>query len=104
MPMSHSLLSYADVREVMDMALRSAKGIRISCETLGDAYNLRQRCYSYRLMDRVENSKTYDDDHPLHNRSEYDKIIIIPEGDGEGKYYLRLEVSSPERLAGRVEE
>lgn len=104
MPMSKSIFSYADVRSIMDRALASEKGVRIKCDSLGHAFNLRQRFYSYRLMDRQENAKTYEPSDPLYNRSVYDKIIVSPEGDGDGNYWLRLEVSSAERLEARVEE
>lgn len=103
-PMSKSLLSYADIRGVMDQALASEKGVRVRCDSLGQAYNLRQRFYSYRLMDRKENAKIYQPGDPLYNTSAYDKIIVLPEGDSAGNYWLRLEVSTAERLEARVEE
>lgn len=101
---SYSPLSYADIAKVCDRALENGRGIQVKCDTIGYAHHLRQRCYEYRLIDRAQNAKTYEEEHPMHNRSVYDALIFRPAVMEDGTPVLEIEVSSPERFEERIVE
>lgn len=102
MPPSSSILSYRDVQAALDRALSNGRGVKIACETLGDAQNLRQRCYNFRKLDRRENMKTYAEDAPLYAKSVYDVLTICPAQEEDGSICLVIEVASAERLKERL--
>ena len=83
---SNSILSYADVRELLDRALASDRGLRVRLGTTGACHNLRQRMGYFRRLDRRENKKVYDDSHILHDRSQYDTLIFRIGQDEKGHY------------------
>lgn len=103
MPLSPSILSYDDVRSVMDRALANGRGVKITCETIGAAYSLRQRMYNFRKLDKRENAKVYVEGEPLHNRSIYDKLTFTPIEEDEVPK-LVISVRSAEALDELVEE
>ena len=103
MPPNSSTLAHQDIRAAMDRALENGRGVRISCDTPGDVYNLRQRFYTVRRLDRADNAKTYDTDHPLYGRSVYDTLIVYPASEGNTIYCV-IEVSTPDRLEERIED
>jgi hypothetical protein len=85
MSYNRSPLAFDDIRGAFERALASPKGIRISCATWGAAVVLRSRFNYLRKLDREANKKTFEVDHPLWNRSVYDKLVlrIPPKGDKE---------------------
>lgn len=104
MPASTSILAHKDIQAALDRALANGRGVRIACPNgIGEAYNLRQRCYTLRQLDRRENAKIYPEDDPLYNRSVYDSLTITP-AQANGTVYLVIEVSTPERLESRMED
>lgn len=76
MSYNKSLLAFDDIREAFEKALSAPKGIRISCSSRGAAVILRSRFNYYRKLDREQNGKTYETDHPMWNRSPYDKLVL----------------------------
>jgi len=87
---SHSRLAYTDCFDLMDRALDDGKGVRVKFGNHGDAWSYRLRCNAARQIDRKENLHIYEEGHPLHGRSEYDRLWLrIRDIDG---YWLYLEV------------
>lgn len=76
MPFSHSLLAFDDLRPHLDRALGAERGIKITCDNHGQAVILRARFNYYRTLDRQTNGRTYEEEHPLHRRSIYDRLIM----------------------------
>lgn len=71
-----SLLAFDDAREALDRAVASDKGIKINCASHGLAVSLRSRFNYYRKQDRAANRKTYGPEHPKHNTSVYDTLVL----------------------------
>lgn len=85
MSFNKSELAFEDVEDAFEKALSSEKGIRIPCASRGVAVTLRSRFNYYRWLNRKHNSETYPKDHPMWNRSAYDKLILRlpPKGSPE---------------------
>jgi hypothetical protein len=66
---SKSPLAYGDVKELLDKALDSPRGIKITLEKHGHAIQLRQRASKFRTMDRASSKTVYPEGHPMHGRS-----------------------------------
>lgn len=82
MPNSGSLIAYPDVKEVLDRALTSVRGVRVSFNEYGAARRFQGRCNSFRKLDRKNNAKIYPDPtHMLHDRSPYDSLVITMKGN-----------------------
>ena len=83
MSTSTSILAYSDVREILDRALESPRGIEVDIpdepgsKPGGKATYFRQRAYSFRALDRKANSKIYPPDDPMHATSIYDTLVVI---------------------------
>jgi hypothetical protein len=95
--MSHnkSYLAFDDVREIFDRALIAPKGVHVSLPTRGKAVATRSRFNYFRLLDREENGKTYEKDHPMYNRSAYDKLVLrIPPKGAPDENILYIEPHS----------
>jgi hypothetical protein len=74
---SSSILSYPDIRQVMDRAIDSEKGVRLKFDTVKSAQTFVFRCNTFRSLDRKENKKIYPDEtHSLHGRSIYDTLQV----------------------------
>lgn len=90
MPTPTSRLAYSDCYDLMDAALADEIGVRIPFKSRGDAMQARVRLHSARMIDREENMKIYERDHPLYGRSTYDRLIVqIPsylQEDSKGNY------------------
>ena len=104
MPPTIAQLSNIDIITAFDRALGNGKGVRIFCETRGNAVNKRQQCYRAREVDRQENKKIYPPDDPMYKRSIYDALIFIPRIAEDGSWFLYIEVSTPERLESVMED
>ena len=94
MPISNSPLAYEDCYEALNRALEDARGVRLKVNSRANAEFLRMRLNMARVINRDQNTKTYDSDHPMHGRSEYDKLMFrikeIKNGS-EVKVYVYLE-------------
>lgn len=84
MPTSSSRFSYSDCLEIFDRALASERGVRLRFPDKGAARQYRMRLNKARSLHREDNAETYDAEHPLHGRSEYDIFIIKVKQNGEG--------------------
>ena len=93
MPVTNAILSFEDVRELLNKAIEAEKGIEIKLDTKGQAVNLRSRMNRYRAKDRESSKVIFPDDHPSYGVSQYDRLIISIRED-EGKWVVRAEVSS----------
>src|SRR5882757_7364372 len=79
MTTSTSRLAYDDVFELLDRAIADGQGVKIKfnkrntiSENRGEAIQFRIRIHTARQIDRSDNRKTYEKEHPLHGRSQYD--------------------------------
>lgn len=78
---AQSLLSYVDVKEVLDKALESERGLLLKFVDVKAAVRFRYRANNFRSLDRVENKKIYTEEtHTLHGRSAYDTLSLTIEG------------------------
>lgn len=100
MSVSTSLLAYTDCVEVYDQALASNHGVRVRVKDHDAAWNFRMRMHQARKLIRIDNARTYEDDHPLFGKSPYDAYTLRIKQVGD-KVYVYLE---PNRvLAGAIE-
>lgn len=82
MSTSTSILAYADVRELLDRAIDSPNGIRVTLPDRlegkpgGTATYFIQRAYKFRTLDRRENAKIYPPGEPMHGKSVYDVLVV----------------------------
>lgn len=90
---SSSKLSYEDCFEILDRALASSKGIKLSVESESAGYHLRNRINYARSADRKANAETYDPGHPLHGCSTYDTLTIKLRVNGNRVYLLVEKIS-----------
>lgn len=81
MPHSSSPLAYDDIRSALDQALEAPKGVRIICDSEKAAIRLRQRCQSFRKIDRAQNTKIYQEGDPMWGRSVYDRLSFSLDGE-----------------------
>lgn len=76
MPNSVSLMAYTDVKEVLDKAIESKKGLKVSFDTVNGAIRWTSRANSFRILDRKNNLKLYQEGHSMHGCSPYDTLWI----------------------------
>lgn len=81
MPSFKSALAYDDIRQLLDRALESPKGIRITYNTHNQAINERNRCNTFRSADRKSTSAAYTD--PGQAVSKYDSLVLTIPKEGE---------------------
>ena len=86
MSLSTSRHAYLDCFALLDRALEDPRGIRAEVPSLANAIRLRLRIHQARSIDRSDNAKTYDPDHPLHGRSPYDVLTCRVEDNGAGAW------------------
>lgn len=102
MGFSKSPFAFEDIKTMFDKALAAPKGIRIRCTTYGAAIALRSRFNYFRKVDRAENRKIYEADHPRYGWSVYDGLVLrVPPADS-GDTNLYIEPRSAEGVT--VEE
>ena len=93
MSTTKSRLAYTDCFDFMDQAVADSKGIRVCVGAESNlAYTLRFRLNSARQIDRNENAKTYEEGHPLHGRSIYDRLVFRVKEDSDGEWWVYLEI------------
>ena len=91
MPLPSSPLAYQDCYQLFDAAVNDPQGARVFKGTQEAAAHFRLRCNYARVVNRNENAKTYEKDHPLHGRSEYDTVRLTLREDTEGGWYVYAE-------------
>lgn len=84
-------MSYQDVYEKYDLAREDPKGIRIPFATRGEAQFYQMRLHTARSIDRRENAKMYNEDHPLHGQSAYDTLQVRIRQGEDGTYFVYIE-------------
>lgn len=93
MSLSNSRAAYADCYKLLDAALADPRGIRAEVPSLNNAFRLRLRIHQARSIDRLDNARTYPDDHPLWNRSPYDSLVCrVESGDRCWVYLDKVQV------------
>lgn len=92
MPLSQSILAYIDCTDVLDRALESKYGIRVTLPNMTAAMHFRDRVHQARVLHRRENAKIYEPGHMMHGRSEYDVLRVrLRTGGHNGTVYMNLE-------------
>lgn len=81
MPNSTSLMSYADVKEILEKAITSPKGLKITFDDQQKAVRWLSRANTYRTLDRKNNTALYPETHTLHKASAFDVLNISREGN-----------------------
>lgn len=72
--------SYRDIRQVLDFALSSEKGVRLACSNLSDAVRWRARFHSFRKLDRHKSKELHDPGHEEWDTSPYDGLTVRLDG------------------------
>lgn len=80
---------------ILDKALANEIGARIRMPSHESANHLRARIHQARKIDRVENRDAYDEGHPMHGQSVYDKLVCRIR-QKEERVYLYIEQRSAE--------
>jgi hypothetical protein len=91
MPVSQSALSYADCYQFLDAAVADEKGARVWKGTHKAAAHFRFRCNYARKINRLDNARTYEKDHPMHGRSEYDRVYLTIRQDQNDEWWVYAE-------------
>lgn len=76
MGLSKAVGSYDDCRQLLDKALASEKGIKITRESAGAAKHLRHRMNAYRAQTRRQSMTMYEPGNPAYNVSPYDGLVL----------------------------
>lgn len=69
-------MGFTDLRELLDRALSSERGLAVRLETPGQATNLVQRINYFRRQNKIDSRDIYPADHPMFNRSAYDALRV----------------------------
>ena len=89
MTISQSHMSYSDCYDAMNRALDDSQGVRIEVGTENEAIFFRMRCHKARAIDRRRNAEAYASDHPMHNASLYDPLVLrIRQNSGRTWIYI----------------
>lgn len=73
---SNSPLAYDDIRDALDRAIASERGIKIVKTTLGEAVHLKQRIYKFRQIDRKQSLSMFKEGDTRRGTSVYDSLAI----------------------------
>lgn len=95
-----SRAAYEPYYEVLDRALDSKAGIRIECETQGDAFQFRIRCHAARQIDRELNRESREPGDPNYSASDYDKLVVRVRQDRD-KWWVYINHTT---ISNRIEE
>ena len=89
MSVSDSRLAFRDCDEIFEKASAAGSGCRVHVVDYSAAVNLRMRLHQCRKIDRRDNKRTYDPDHPLYGCSAFDDLVVrLREIDGSWWVYL----------------
>jgi len=72
---SRSPLAFDDCQDLFERALNSKKGIKITCQSHGEAMALRMRLHYYRRKDKEANASIYPREHEMHKASVWDRLV-----------------------------
>ncbi len=76
MPMNKSPLAYGDCIKVLDRAIQSEKGIRVTFSSNREAVTFRYRLDQARRNDRKMNKEVYNQKDHLYGKSLYDYLCF----------------------------
>jgi hypothetical protein len=99
MSLSNSLGAYRDCAAYFTQATADPKGIRLCGGTYAVCFALRQRMHHFRNLDRRANATTYPPDHPMHNTSAFDDLVLQLIPDQDKKWWLYISSRSAQILA-----
>lgn len=94
MPNSISLMSYQDVKEILERALGEKDGLKLTFETKGGAIYWLSRANSFRRLDRKNNLTLYPEGNSLHGCSPYDVLLMKRVGEKD----IEVRVRTNERI------
>jgi hypothetical protein len=81
MPFSDQIAAYPDVAELLDKALTSEKGLKLTFSTDAEATINAGRMNHYRSRLRRENAKTFPPGDHRHNTTPYEGLMIKRRGN-----------------------
>lgn len=90
MTVSTSPLAFGDCFDALDRALDDTHGIRLRVVDFAAGNFFRMRLHQARKLDRENNAKTYEPDHPMHGRSNYDKLMVRIKNQ-RGAFFVYIE-------------
>ena len=80
MGIPRSRVGYDDVRQVLDTALSSEKGLKLDFEDRRAAVAFRQRIYAARAADKANRLGEFDEANPGYVLSPYDDLVVQLDG------------------------
>ena len=83
--------TYTDSEDYFEQALASARGIAVDFDTAGQATHFMQKLNAFRVKQRRTNAKVYPDEHPLHNKTPWDNIIVRKDPEDESRSTVLLQ-------------
>ena len=89
MALSNNIASYEDIRLHLDRALGAETGIRLRCNSHGQAVHMRQRLYKLRALEREQSLELYEPGDSRRATSAYDLLKI----EVEDEHVLILQIA-----------
>jgi hypothetical protein len=83
-------ISYQVEYNILEQALNDELGARVRMPSIEAATHLRARIHQARKIDRDENREAFDEGHPMHGQSIYDKLVCRLK-QVKGNHYLYVE-------------
>lgn len=94
MAISTSHLSYGDCYEVMDLALRDERGVRVAQPDMNSCTFLRMRLNQARAIDRNRSKSVYKEGDALFGCSQYDPLVVRIRTNDDGQFWVYVEKSA----------
>lgn len=92
--------AYGPYFDALDKALEEKTGIRIKCQTQGDANQYRVRLHTARTLDRQLNRESREISDPYYGTSDYDKLIVRVRPNGDGTWWVYIQRNA---IVGEIE-
>jgi hypothetical protein len=92
-------LAFDDVKDILNRALDSESGIKITCKNHAEAMSLRIRIHYYRKIDKDLNAVTYPPEHALHSVSIWHRLVCqVPKKGAPDDNVLRITKRTTDHL------
>lgn len=75
-----TIIAYDDIRTLLDRAVESPNGIKVTLPSYKECVTFRQRVYTFRRLDRNMSLEIYKSGDPQWGRSIYDALYLQIEG------------------------
>jgi hypothetical protein len=75
--------------EFFEQALLAPNGIAVDLDTKGQAINFMQKMNSHRVRQRKTNCKVYPEDHPMHNKTPWDNLVLRLDKENESSVLIQ---------------